>query len=132
MIDTASVEKDALEETRKELPTANVDRIVAFGGLYFSNREFYHLIARVEKVFESSLTIMNLLFSGASLVAELLSQLKENNHIREAMRSMLPTGTTEVELKRCYIMSSEPIPAREGKITSAVTSHVAIQGILGR
>jgi hypothetical protein len=42
---------------------------------------------------------MNLLFSGASLVAELLRQLKENNHIREAMRSMLPTGTKEVELK---------------------------------
>jgi hypothetical protein len=43
--------------------------------------------------------IMNVLFSGASLVTELLSQLKENNHIQEAMRSMLPTGTTEIELK---------------------------------
>jgi hypothetical protein len=72
---------------------------MAFGGLYFSNREFHRLIARVETVFESSLTIMNAFFSGASLVADLLSQLKENNHIREAMRSMLPTGTTEVELK---------------------------------
>jgi hypothetical protein len=51
MIDAASVEKDALEETRKELPTGKVDRIMDFGGLYFSNREFYHLIARVEKVF---------------------------------------------------------------------------------
>jgi hypothetical protein len=112
MMDAAvSVEKDALEETRKELVanTGKVDRIImaAFGGdcNNFSNREFcYHLIARVEQVFESSLTIMIVLFSGASLVAELfLSQLKENNHnhIREqAMRSMLPrAGTTEVELK---------------------------------
>jgi hypothetical protein len=81
------------------LPTGKVDRSIAVGGLYFSNRECYHLIARVEKIFESSLTIMNVFFSGASLVAELLSQLKENNHIREAMRSMLTTGTTEVELK---------------------------------
>jgi hypothetical protein len=94
MIDAASVEKYALEETRKELPTGKVDRIIAFGGLYFSNREFYHLIATVEKVFESSLTIMHVLFSGASLVAELLSQLNENNHIHDAMRSMFPTGTT--------------------------------------
>jgi hypothetical protein len=38
MIDAASVEKDALEETRKEFPTGKVDRIMAFGGLYFSNR----------------------------------------------------------------------------------------------
>jgi hypothetical protein len=43
---------------------------------------------------------MNVIFSCASLVAELLSQLKEKNHIPEAMRSILPTGTTEVELKK--------------------------------
>jgi hypothetical protein len=86
MIDADSVEKYALEETRKELQTGKVDRIMDFEGLYFSNREFYHLIARVEKVFESSLTMLNVLLSGASLVAEILSQLKENNHICEAMR----------------------------------------------
>jgi hypothetical protein len=132
MIDAASFEKDALEETRKELPRGKVDRIMAFGRLYFSHREFYHLIARVETVFESSLTIMNVLFSGASLVAELLSQLKENNHIREAMRSMLSTGTTEVSRVEIGVTLCPQNLCPHERERLCPPSHVAIQGILGR
>ena len=77
----------ATEAEALDLPVGKVNRLIAYGGLKYPNRNFFDFICRIEKCFASLLTNENLVIHGPSL----------NNTIMVYLQACLPLGKVLTE-----------------------------------
>jgi hypothetical protein len=108
--DVASIENipGSIAPQSPNLPTAKVDCLSAYGGLIYSSPAFFEVVSRIEEVFKTFLTTMNLMLHGSLFINMISIKLEETPVIYNEIKALLPNNAGEEDAKNVmkYILQT--------------------------